>query len=70
MDYDYRKLFHVLVMGGALVGGVSGCGEASKQDTSPPAQNTGSAGTQDGGTSDAGTSTTPDPDPGGGVQGW
>jgi hypothetical protein len=61
---DYRKLFHVLVVGGALVGGASGCGDDTKKDTSS-AQNQG-----DGGTPDGGTSTDPGTDPGGGVQGW
>ena len=59
---DYRKLFHVLVVGGALVGAASGCGDDKKQE--PSAQNTGDGGTADGGTSDPGTN------PGGGVQGW
>jgi hypothetical protein len=63
---DYRKLFHVLVVGGALAGAASGCGDDTKKDP-PSAQNTGDAGTTDGGTStDGGT----DPDPGGGVEGW
>jgi hypothetical protein len=64
---DYRKLFNVLVVGGALAGGVSGCGDdarTQKPATQLPGTDTGKA---DAGTStDAGTTD----DPGGGVEGW
>jgi hypothetical protein len=64
---DYRKLFNVLVVGGALAGGVSGCGDDSRTQK-PATQLPGS----DTGMSDGGTSTTDGgtDDPGGGVQGW
>jgi hypothetical protein len=56
---DYRKLFQVLVVGGAVVGGATGCGD--KAEAAPKPANTNDAGT----TSDAGSGQT-----GGGVQGW
>lgn len=64
---DCRKLFNVLVVGGALAGGVSGCGDDSRTQR-PATQLPGAdAGTRDAGTStDAGTTD----DPGGGVEGW
>lgn len=69
---DYQKLFQVLVMGGALVGGATGCTQG-KQGTDDPAANT--AGTGGSGTADAGTG--PQRDDAGlpigngrGVKGW
>lgn len=59
---DYRKLFQVLVVGGAVVGGATGCGD--KAEAAPKPANTNDAGTA-GSASDAGSGQT-----GGGVQGW
>ncbi|MFP2927061.1 hypothetical protein ACLESO_18035 [Pyxidicoccus sp. 3LG] len=61
---DYRKLFQVLVVGGAMVGGAAGCGddETSAQVTDA-GTNAGDSGTQ----GDGGTKV---PDAGGGVPGW
>jgi hypothetical protein len=61
---DSKKLFHVLVVGGALLGGASGCGDELEPAKEKP-QNTADAGTtsqNDGGTGDD--------NPGGGVVGW
>ncbi|QSQ26831.1 hypothetical protein JY651_18780 [Pyxidicoccus parkwayensis] len=62
---DFRKLFHVLVIGGAMSGGATACG-----DEAPPAkvqdQTSGDAGTQSHAGADAGS----DEPGGGGVQGW
>ena len=66
---DSKKLFHVLVVGGALLGGASGCGDAVKSKpesssdagTTPQQSDGGTGGISDGGTGD---------DTGGGVQGW
>lgn len=63
---DYRKLFNVLVVGGALAGGVSGCGDDSRtQKPATQLPGTTGSGTDAGTSTDAGTD-----DPGGGVQGW
>ncbi len=50
----FKKLFQVLVLGGAVVGAASGCAQANAQEKAkkPPA--------------DAGTTT----EAGGGVKGW
>ncbi|WP_164000553.1 hypothetical protein [Pyxidicoccus caerfyrddinensis] len=65
---DYRKLFQVLVMGGALVGGATGCnqGNKSNEDRSGSTEGTGGSGSADAGTHDAGTAKAG----GGGVKGW
>jgi len=52
---DFKKLFQVLVLGGAVVGAAAGCAQANAQDKSKkPAP-------------DAGASTAT---PGAGVKGW
>ncbi|NMO20905.1 hypothetical protein HPC49_27335 [Pyxidicoccus fallax] len=70
---DYQKLFQVLVMGGALMGGATGCDQGNRQsDTrSPQTEGTGGSGVADAGTAggtprDAGAP----PPSGGGVKGW
>lgn len=66
---DYRKLFQVLVMGGALVGGATGCNQGNKgnEERSGSAEGTGGSGSAaDAGTHDAGTAKAG----GGGVKGW
>jgi hypothetical protein len=65
---DYRKLFQVLVMGGALVGGATGCNQGSRpaEDRSRETEGTGGSGSTDAGTQDAGASQAG----GGGVKGW
>jgi hypothetical protein len=65
---DYRKLFQVLVMGGALVGGATGCNQGNKanEDRSGSTEGTGGSGSADAGTHDAGTAKAG----GGGVKGW
>lgn len=55
---DIKKLFHVLVMGGAILGAVSSCGGDKSTSTGPQSNPAGS--TPDGGR-DGG---------GGGTQGW
>jgi hypothetical protein len=68
---DSKKLFHVLVVGGAILGGASGCGDELKPATVLP-QDTADAGTtprNDGGTGNDG-GTEDDDGTGGGVEGW
>lgn len=61
---DYRKLFQVLVVGGAVVGGTAGCSGKQAEAAERPGNNT--QGTPDAGApADAGSGAT-----GGGVQGW
>lgn len=70
---DYQKLFQVLVVGGALVGGATACSQGG-QATEPRPGDTGGtggsgaadAGTAGGGQRDAGTPAAG----GGGVKGW
>lgn len=57
---DYKKLFQVLVVGGAVVGGATACGDKPAEAAERPAD----AGTG-GSKADAGTA-----GGGGGVQGW
>jgi hypothetical protein len=57
---DYRKLFQVLVVGGAVVGGTTGC-SGKPADAAPKPASANDAGTA----ADAGSGAT-----GGGVQGW
>ncbi|WP_164018916.1 hypothetical protein [Pyxidicoccus trucidator] len=65
---DYRKLFQVLVMGGALVGGATGCdqGKRTAEDRSRETEGTGGSGSPDAGAPDAGGTQAG----GGGVKGW
>jgi hypothetical protein len=67
---DYRKLFHVLVVGGAIVGGTA-CGkEPAPAKTLPDTAGSGANDASTGNTGqqkDAGSDTEPG---GGGVQGW
>jgi hypothetical protein len=58
---DSKKLFHVLVVGGALLGGVSGCGGDAKGKPDDKAD-AGTTSQNDGGTGGE--------EPGGGVEGW
>ncbi|MFY0566245.1 hypothetical protein ACN28E_20750 [Archangium lansingense] len=58
---DSKKLFHVLVLGGALLGGVSGCVDEAKAKPNDKAD-AGTTPQTDGGTGGE--------KPGGGVQGW
>ena len=69
----FRKLFRLLVLGGAMVGSISGCGAAAQSeradDKQPDSRDAGSA--TDGGTAkaqdaDGGNAA----DAGGGVVGW
>ena len=65
---DSKKLFHVLVMGGALLGGASGCGNEVKA-TPGSSSDAGTTQQGDGGTGDNSDGGGGD-DTGGGVQGW
>lgn len=56
---DIKKLFQVLVMGGAILGAVSSCGGDKSTSTGPQSNPGGSTGGADGG--DGG---------GGGPRGW
>ncbi len=60
---DIKKLFHVLVMGGAILGGASGCGGGDKNPNASgnPSTTGPGTGTSDGGSDDGG---------GGGTHGW
>lgn len=58
---DVKKLFHVLVMGGAILGAVSSCGGDKSTSSGPQSNPAGSTGSPDGGTDGGG---------GGGPRGW
>jgi hypothetical protein len=68
----FRKLFHLLVVGGAVIGATSGCTTPARDQMAT--DKTGDA--SDGGAASRGTGAkAPDsnrgaPDPGGGVSGW
>lgn len=63
---DYRKLFHVLVVGGALAGGTA-CNESAAAAKSQGDKD--KAGPRDGGTAPRDGGEAPKPG-GGGVKGW
>lgn len=57
---DYRKLFQVLVVGGAMVGGATGCDKTA--EAAEKSKDAGATGAADAGSAQQGG--------GGGVQGW
>ncbi|MCP3141505.1 hypothetical protein [Pyxidicoccus xibeiensis] len=74
---DYQKLFQVLVMGGALVGGATGCTQGNKESADRAANTGGTGGAGAAGATDAGTAGGPQLDDAGlptgtgrGVKGW
>lgn len=68
---DYRKLFQVLVMGGALVGGATGCNQGSRGTEDRSGGSTEGTGGSGSGATDAGTRDAGGTQAGGGgVKGW
>ncbi|MBZ4418432.1 hypothetical protein [Myxococcus sp. RHSTA-1-4] len=69
---DYQKLFQVLVMGGALLGGATGCeSRGSGERSGQTEEGTGGSGSADAGTAGGAQRDAGAPAPGGGgVKGW